>query len=195
MTWWHYILLHVWATIDKVWIGNQMYWTLKHTICDYTLQITITYRLVLSATVFTALLGSSFQQRTFPFLLQLSTACRLHLNTLVIRVRHCVPFSSSPTTRRAIVEVFDPASIQDHTCNGKWSMLYSLGTDHTENTASNGSSIVTFVSVAAVKWWLVSHCLATGIFREPFPGQRLSLLASQFWLSADMPQYYIYHKC
>jgi hypothetical protein len=32
--------------------------------CDYTLQITITHRLVFSITVFTALLGSSFQQRS-----------------------------------------------------------------------------------------------------------------------------------
>jgi hypothetical protein len=32
--------------------------------CDYTLQITITHRLVFSVTVFTAFLGSVFQQGT-----------------------------------------------------------------------------------------------------------------------------------
>jgi hypothetical protein len=35
------------------------------TSCDYTLQITITHRLVFSVTVFIALLGSGFQQWTF----------------------------------------------------------------------------------------------------------------------------------
>jgi hypothetical protein len=44
--------------------------------------------------------------------------------------RHWVPFSSPPTTRRATVEVFEPA------CS-----LYSLGADQTENTAFNSSSI------------------------------------------------------
>jgi hypothetical protein len=34
--------------------------------------------------------------------------------------------------------------------NGSWTSLYSLGTDRTENTASNSSSIVTCVSVAAI---------------------------------------------
>jgi hypothetical protein len=41
---------------------------LLNTIRDCTLQITIIHRLVLSVTVFTALLGSGFQQWTFPFL-------------------------------------------------------------------------------------------------------------------------------
>jgi hypothetical protein len=36
------------------------------TSCDYTLQITITQRLVFSVTVFTALLGNIFQRRKFP---------------------------------------------------------------------------------------------------------------------------------
>jgi hypothetical protein len=36
--------------------------------CYYTLQITISHRLVFAVTVFTALLGSGFQRRTFHFL-------------------------------------------------------------------------------------------------------------------------------
>jgi hypothetical protein len=32
------------VTIDGVLIGNRIYWTLKHTTHDYTLQITITQR-------------------------------------------------------------------------------------------------------------------------------------------------------
>jgi hypothetical protein len=35
---------------------------------------------------------------------------------------------------------------------------------------------------------LLSNCLATGVFAEPFPSNG-SLLASQFCFSADMPQY------
>jgi hypothetical protein len=53
------------VTVDAVWIGNRIYWTLQHTTRDYTVQITITHRLVFSVTVFTALLGSGFQQWTF----------------------------------------------------------------------------------------------------------------------------------
>jgi hypothetical protein len=37
--------------IDGVWFGNLIYWTPKHTTRDYTLQITITYRLVLSVSL------------------------------------------------------------------------------------------------------------------------------------------------
>jgi hypothetical protein len=59
------ILSLIRVTIDGVWIGNSFYWTLLHTTLDYTLQITITHRLVFSLTVFTALLGNVFQQWTF----------------------------------------------------------------------------------------------------------------------------------
>jgi hypothetical protein len=38
-----------------------------------------------------------------------------------------LPFSSPPTTRRVTVEVFDPMALTDS--------LYSLSTDHIENTA------------------------------------------------------------
>jgi hypothetical protein len=55
------------VTIDGDWIGNRIYWALKHTTRDYTLEITITHRLVFSVTVITALVGSGFQRRTFHF--------------------------------------------------------------------------------------------------------------------------------
>jgi hypothetical protein len=60
--------------------------------------------------------------------------------------------------------------------------------DRTENTASNSSSVVACVSVAVITWWLLSHCLATGMFAEPFASNSC-LCYSQFWLWADMPQY------
>jgi hypothetical protein len=53
------------VTVEGVWIGNRIYCTLKHTTRDYTLQITVTHRLVFSVTVFTALLDNGFQQWTF----------------------------------------------------------------------------------------------------------------------------------
>jgi hypothetical protein len=39
------------VTIDRVWIGSRIYWTLQHTLRDYTLQNTITHKLVYSVTV------------------------------------------------------------------------------------------------------------------------------------------------
>jgi hypothetical protein len=55
-----------------------------------------------------------------------------------------LPFSSPPTTRRVTVEVFDPAFTF-----GSWPSLYSLGTDRTDNMASNNSSIVGCMFVSA----------------------------------------------
>jgi hypothetical protein len=45
-----------------VWTGNQIYWTLKHTTHNNTLQNTIINRLLFSVMVFTALLRSGFQR-------------------------------------------------------------------------------------------------------------------------------------
>jgi hypothetical protein len=45
--------------------------------------------------------------------------------------------------------------------------------------------------VVAIIWWLLSHCLATGMFAEPFSS---SLLASQL-LWANMPQYIYVCEC
>jgi hypothetical protein len=51
----------------------------------------------------------------------------------------------------------------------RFSLIYSLGTDRTEKNTSNGSPIVACMSVAALKWWLLGHYLATAVFLEPFP--------------------------
>jgi hypothetical protein len=53
--------------------------------------------------------------------------------------------------------------------NGCWSSLYSLGTDLTEDTASNSPSLVACLSVSAITWRLLSHCLSTDVFTKPFP--------------------------
>jgi hypothetical protein len=52
--------------------------------------------------------------------------------------RHWVPFSSPPTTHRAIVEVFEPASTWRTrlTATANWSWLQHLSTDCAENISS-----------------------------------------------------------
>jgi hypothetical protein len=60
------IYCHTIVTIDGVWIGNQIYWTLKQLVT--TFYKSVSHRLVFSVTTSTALLGSSFQQQTFHLL-------------------------------------------------------------------------------------------------------------------------------
>jgi hypothetical protein len=52
------------VTIDGVWIGYRIYWTL-YTTRNYTLQITITQRLVFSVTVFIVLIDKIVRLWTF----------------------------------------------------------------------------------------------------------------------------------
>jgi hypothetical protein len=47
---------------EWVCIGKRFYWTLKHTTCTCTLQITITQTLVFPVTILPSLLGNTFQQ-------------------------------------------------------------------------------------------------------------------------------------
>jgi hypothetical protein len=46
--------------------------------------------------------------------------------------------------------------------------MAGLGTDHTENIISNSSTIVAWMPVATITWWLLSCCLTTAMFLEPF---------------------------
>jgi hypothetical protein len=55
--------------------------------------------------------------------------------------------------------------LQVSLCNGSLSSSYSLGTDRVGNV----SSIISCVSLAEIKWKLLSHCLATGVFVEMLP--------------------------
>jgi hypothetical protein len=52
-----------WVYYRRVWIGNRIYWTLP-----WLYFTTYHPRLMCLAAVFTAMLGSGFQRRTFPFL-------------------------------------------------------------------------------------------------------------------------------
>jgi hypothetical protein len=52
--------------------------------------------------------------------------------------------------------------------NGSWFLLHVLGTDRTENNASNSSSIVVCVSVPAFAWRLLRYCLATACLRSRY---------------------------
>jgi hypothetical protein len=51
--------------------------------------------------------------------------------------RHWVPFSSSPTTRAATADVFDPPFTRVFMVSPHPSSLYSLGKDRTENTTAS----------------------------------------------------------
>jgi hypothetical protein len=82
--------------------------------------------------------------------------------------RHCVTCPSSPTIRRAPVEVIEPASTRGLAGKGSLFLLHSLGTDRTENN-SKSSCMIVCISVAAFAWQLLSYCLTTGVFKVPLP--------------------------
>jgi hypothetical protein len=55
--------------------------------------------------------------------------------------------------------------------NGRWSLFYIyIASERTkQKTPFNISYTVAYVSVAAITWRLLSHCIGTGLFTEPFP--------------------------
>jgi D-serine deaminase-like pyridoxal phosphate-dependent protein len=75
--------------------------------------------------------------------------------------RHWVPFSSHPTTRRATVEVFDPASTRDDLPSFHNNFRVCFGEDRKENTMYN-SSVVACITVAAGTD-LANRCLTTTV--------------------------------
>jgi hypothetical protein len=74
---------------------------------------------------------------------QVPWVSRLYFTASVLRL----PFSSPPMTHRVTVEVFDPTSTRVDPGSGSWSSLYSLGTNCTEKTPSNSSSVVASISI------------------------------------------------
>jgi hypothetical protein len=125
---------------------------------------------VFSVTVFTALLGSGFQQWTCPFLwpqlpasatLNWLSACRLSLLT---------DWLMAPGPR------------------------YSLGTDPTENTSPNSYSGVTSCSYQHGP--RRDHCFPQLLHCYVLHSRYLAMvvsLAPQCWLSADTPQHSEWH--
>jgi hypothetical protein len=125
------------VAVDGVWIGNRIYWTHKHTTCDYTLEITIRQWLVFSATV--------------------SLRCLVTSSTVDVlllpgsRPRRLATISHQPPTLIT--------TVSRHCCNGGWSSLYSLGKNRTENTAS----IIAFSLVAREATCSQSYSLTTAV--------------------------------
>jgi hypothetical protein len=76
--------------------------------------------------------------------------------------RHWVPFSSPPTTRRATVEIFEPASTRDSSTQLTAPTVLVITSRHGLHR-KHRSSIVVFVSVAAGTS-LLSRCPETIVF-------------------------------
>jgi hypothetical protein len=80
-----------------------------------------------------------------------------------------LPFSSPPTTRRVTVEVFDPASTRGCLTVTTYQSLYSIRTDHPENTAS------------IIETCLPNHCIATVAARTPKKASHVIAISPVHW--------------
>jgi hypothetical protein len=79
-----------------------------------------------------------------------------------------LPLSSPPTTRRITLDVFDPASTRNVYVYLTHSFsVYKLGTNRTENMASNSTSIVVCAFVVA-HTCLSSHYQAMSVFASHY---------------------------
>jgi hypothetical protein len=108
-------------------------------------------------------------------------------------------FSSPPTTRRATVEVLDPASTQNSTSSaGVPVTVEPVWKDRVENTVSKSFSIVAWVSVTAETYLLIRSpaasvyscllnicCLVANVlsmFRGCYPATAVHDTILLFWL-------------
>jgi hypothetical protein len=97
--------------------------------------------------------------------------------------RHWVPFSSSSTTRRATVEVFEPASTRGKLWEERIAYFHRHYKDRVENDSSNNFSVVACVFVALVTF-LPSRCLtAIGDIRVGTQTDERYLWSTALWLS------------
>jgi hypothetical protein len=128
------------VTTDAIWIGNGTYWTLKQLV------ITLYTHYHTQTGVLTALLGAVSNGGCSPS------------SGFESCPRPQLPASRCSSQLTVCLQILSRL-----TSSSSWSSLYSLRTERTENTASNRSPIV-----AAITWRLLSHCLAVGVFAEPF---------------------------
>jgi hypothetical protein len=134
------ILSRVWVIIRGIWIDNWIYWSFK----DHKLQVTIALSLIHAiynslhhALILLILLyfhrlspGNGFQRRSFlSFRVHVLTGRWLSHNSFLVwrpsHINHLLLLLAVPRLSR----------------NRSCCSLYSLGTDHTENTASYISSV------------------------------------------------------
>jgi hypothetical protein len=139
------------VTIDGVWIGNRIYWTLKHNLWLLFTKHSHTQTLVFSVTAFTALVGSGFQSGRSP-----------NPDSLP---RRLVTISHQPPTLLIVVlgllmtvgrrYISAVRTSQKTLFPAVFLLLHyvAIGTARVEDTASHSYSTV-------AKWSLLSHCLA-----------------------------------
>jgi hypothetical protein len=105
-----------------------------------------------SVTVFTALHGSGFQRWTFPSS-GFPTCPRPHLpDSLLSQLQ----LSSDCLQNLCRLN-----------CNGSWSTLHKPRTGRTRNAASTSFSVVLCFCAAATTWRILSHCIATAVYKQP----------------------------
>jgi hypothetical protein len=120
--------------------------------------------------VFTALLGSSFQWWTLPFLLvpKLSPALATNfslLTTAILNWLSACRLPLSPSTHWLVIAAGP----------------HYIALARTAQKALLPTALLSLHAclLQPITWQLLSHCLATGAFAEPFPSNS-SLLASHF---------------
>jgi hypothetical protein len=96
-----------------------------------------------------------------------------------------LPFSSPPTTRRATVEVFDPASTRDRPLSSSVVASRMYRTDRVGNTATQ----LLHYSVLRICY------LAMGVFAEPFPSNGYLCWLDSSCLEQICHNTYIQAKC
>jgi hypothetical protein len=175
-----------WVSVDWFWIDDQIYWTRGYgTSVRFTVHcLTCTHPLVSTVTSSLSLLGSSFQQWMFPFLLvpRLSSASGTSFSqqqlTMIKLQESCNSLNHQPTPTLLAIShqplLFSLLSQDSHNCCCCCS-LYSLSMDHIENPSQQfcccyHAYCVEYTASQLLCWFVIQICfLAMGVFAEPFP--------------------------